>query len=351
MGMVMLAFVYEGAGKLGLKEVPAPRIKKNSAVIAVEASSICGTDLRAYRFGSAKILPPRIMGHEVVGTITEIGGDITAFKTGDRIQLTPALGCGVCYYCTHGRRNMCDSPRPMGFVYDGSFAEYMELPAEAFEQDHVTRVPDHVPSVEAVLAEPVACIVNAQSFLHIEKGDAVAVFGSGFIGTMHAVLAYSQGASRVFMVDINDDRLASAKNIVPDLTLINSKKENVREAVMAYTDKRGVDVAITACSVGSAQADAMNIAAKRGRVSLFGGLPAESAGFIDSNIIHYREISVHGCHGSTNAQNRETLDMIASGKISVKPFTKNQFSLKDIEKAFEMINREQIVKAILVPGR
>jgi L-iditol 2-dehydrogenase len=346
----MLAFVYEGSGKLGLKEVPEPKAKNNTAVIKVEAASICGTDLRAYRFGSSKIFPPRIMGHEVVGTFTEVGSEIKGFEKGDRIQLTPALGCGQCYYCEHSSRNMCDSPKPAGFVYDGAFAEYMELPVEAFQQDHITKVPEHVPSVEAVLAEPIACILNAQSYLHIEKGDFVAVFGSGFIGTMHAELAYRSGASKVFMIDINDDRVQNAKKIINDLVIINSKKENLKEVIASHTDNRGVDVAITACSVGSAQVDAMNIVAKRGRVSLFGGLPTESNGFIDSNIIHYKEVSVHGCHGSTNSQNREVLEMIAAGKIQVKPFTGNQFSLKDIERAFEMINKEQIVKAILVPG-
>jgi L-iditol 2-dehydrogenase len=345
----MLAFVYEGPGKLGLREVPAPKVKDNTAVIKVEASSICGTDLRTYRFGSGKTVPPRIIGHEVVGSLVEIGKNLNGFKINDRIQLTPALGCGRCYYCKHGHRNMCDSPKPVGFVYDGAFAEYMELPAEAFAQDHVTKVPDNVSSVEAVLAEPVACILNAQSYLHIEKGDLVAVFGSGFIGIMHAVLAYSKGASQVFMIDVNDDRIKNAKKIVNDLVAINSEKENLQEIIAAHTDNRGVDVAITSCSVGSAQVDAMNIVAKRGRVSLFGGLPVESNGFLDSNIIHYREVSVYGCHGSTNVQNREVLDMIGLGKISVKPFTENRFFLKDIEKAFEMINKEQIVKAILVP--
>jgi L-iditol 2-dehydrogenase len=346
----MLAFVYEGPGKLGLRKAPVPKAKDNTAIIKVEAASICGTDLRAYRFGSGKIVPPRIMGHEVVGSFIEIGENIkNDFKLGDRVQITPALGCGLCYYCKHGNRNMCDSPRPIGFVYDGSFAEYMEVPAEAFTQEHIIKVPDHVPSIEAVLAEPIACIFNAQSYLHIEKGDTVAVFGSGFIGTMHAELAYSGGASKVFMIDIKDDRIQNSKEILNNLVAINSKNENLWEIIAAHTDSRGVDVAITACSVGSAQTDAMNITAKRGRVSLFGGLPTESNGFIDSNIVHYREISVYGCHGSTNVQNRKTLNLIASSEISVKPFTKNQFPLKDIEKAFEMINKEQIVKAILVP--
>ncbi|GHU81528.1 alcohol dehydrogenase [Spirochaetia bacterium] len=346
----MQGFVYEDVGKLGLKDVPVPAAKNNSGVIKIEATSICGTDIRAFRFGSAKIKAPRIIGHEAVGTFVEVGKDVKNVKVGDRIQIAPAIGCGTCYYCKKGYTNLCDNLKTIGFDYDGTFAEYMEIPPEAFERDHLTKVPEKAPAIEAVLAEPIACIVNAQSHLNISKGDIVAVFGSGFIGTMHAKLALSKGASKVFMIEVNEDRIKMAKLILPEIIIINSRKESLKDVVAENTDNRGVDVAITACSVGPAQVDAMNIIAKRGRISLFGGLPQETTGFIDSNIIHYKEVSVHGAHASTVAQNREVLDMITSGKISVKPFINNPFPLKDILKAYEALNKEEIVKAVLVPG-
>jgi L-iditol 2-dehydrogenase len=177
----------------------------------------------------------------------------------------------------------------------------------------------------------------------------VAVFGSGFIGTMHAALALRKGAQKVFMIEVNEDRIKMAKSVVPELIIINSKKESLKDSIASHTSGRGVDVAITACSVGPAQADAMNIIAKRGRVSLFGGLPTETTGFIDSNIIHYKEVSVHGAHASTVAQNREVLNMLADGSLSVKAFVNNPFPLADILKAFEALNKEEIVKAILTP--
>jgi L-iditol 2-dehydrogenase len=347
----VLAFVYEGVGNLGLKEVPEPKVKKDTGVIKVEAASICGTDVRAFRFGSSKIKAPRIIGHEAVGTFVEVGKDVTEFKIGDRVQIAPALGCGTCYYCRNGYTNLCDDLKTIGFDFDGTFAEYMEIPREAFVQDHLTRVPESLLPMEAVLAEPIACIVNAQSYLNIASGDTVAVFGSGFIGTMHAALALRKGAEKVFMIEINEDRIKMAKSVVPELIIINSKKEPLRDAIAAGTGNRGVDVAITACSVGPAQVDAMDIVAKRGRVSLFGGLPTETRGFIDSNIIHYKEVSVHGAHASTVAQNREVLAMIADGSLSVKAYTNNPFPLAEILNAFEALNKEEIVKAILQPGR
>jgi L-iditol 2-dehydrogenase len=151
------------------------------------------------------------------------------------------------------------------------------------------------------------------------------------------------------MIEVSEDRIKMAKSVVPELTVINSKKDSLKDVIAAKTNNRGVDVAITACSVGPAQVDAMNIVAKRGRVSLFGGLPKETTGFIDSNIIHYKEVSVHGAHASTVAQNREVLTMIADGSFSVKAYVHNPFHLSEILEAFEALGKEEIVKAILQP--
>ena len=278
-----------------------------------------------------------------------MGKDIHKFKVGDRVQIAPAIGCGTCPSCKRGRTNLCDALKTIGFDYDGTFAEYMEIPSHAFARDYVTKVPENLSATQAVLAEPIACVMNAQSYLHIEGGDTVAVFGSGFIGTMHATLAYAQNASKVFLIELNEHRIEMAKSVHPDLIVINSDKENLEETIACYTDGHGVDVAITACSVGAAQQNAMGIIGKRGRVSLFGGLPKVSNGFIDSNIIHYKEVSVHGAHASTVEQNRKVLSMISDGTLDVKPFTNSLFALKNIERAFAELNQESIVKAILIP--
>lgn len=347
----MLAFFYEGPGKLELRKAEIPKASKTSAVIKVDAASICGTDLRTYRFGSSKIKGlPRIIGHEAVGTIVELGDGVKGFKMGDLVQIAPAIGCGHCPSCKKGKTNLCNNLKTIGFDFDGTFAEYMEIPAEAFEQGHVTQVPGNLKPIEAVLAEPIACVYNAQEYLNIARGDTVAVFGSGFIGTMHVELAYRKGASKVFLIEVNETRLNTCKEIHPQLIAINSAKEDFRKVVMDNTDGEGVDVAVVACSVGQAQANAMSIIGKAGRVSLFGGLPNESTGFIDSNIIHYKEVGVFGCHASTVAQNQMVLRLMSEGKLDVSAFTKKTFPLSRINEAFEAVSNESILKAILVPG-
>jgi len=348
----MRAFLYEGTNKLELKEIAKPSASENSATIKVLATSICGTDLRTYRFGSSKIAPPRVIGHEVIGRIETLGAAVQGFAVGDRVQIAPAIGCGKCRPCLHGHTNLCDSLKTIGFQYDGTFADYMEIPASAFEMGNVTKVESPIPDTEAVLSEPIACVINAQEYLAIEKGDTVAIFGSGFIGCMHAELAWKKGASKVFMIELNAHRREMSKAIMPNLIAIDPSQGSVVDQILKATGGDGVDVVITACSSGEAQRDAMKIAAKRGRLSLFGGLPngVPSTGYIDSNLIHYREISVYGVHASTAAQNRKALSLISSGELSVKPFARDIFPLSRIEDAFAEINGERIMKAIIVPG-
>ncbi len=343
----MLAYVYKGNGELGLVEKPIPHAKDDTAVIKMLASSICGTDFRTYVYGSKKIGEGVTVGHEMCGRIVEIGKDVRNFKLGDIVTVAPALGCGECYMCKKGHTNMCNHLNTLGFEYDGSFAEYMEIPARFFDMDNVNHVPAGVRSEDAALAEPIACVVNAQEFLRIEEGDTVAVFGSGFIGCMHAELAFASGASRVIMIEPNEVRLRQATEILPRIENVGPGEDPV-EKVLQMTQGIGVDVAVVACSVGAAQVSAQNIIAKRGRISLFGGLPGESVGFLDSNLIHYKELGVFGVHASTPKQNKKVLEWIGQEKINVNKYISKLYPIGDIVEAFEDIKNKGIMKAVIV---
>lgn len=343
----MLAYVYKGEGKLALEQKPIPKAKSDTAVIKMLASSICGTDFRTYMHGSAKITPGVTIGHEMCGRIIDIGENVKGFKLNDIVTTAPALGCGECYMCKKNHTNMCNNLQTLGFDYDGSFAEYMEIPARFFEMNNVNPVPAGVRFEDAALAEPIACVVNAQEFLHIEEGDNVAVFGSGFIGCMHAELAYASGAKNVIMIEPNRVRLEEAKKILPRIHAAREGGDPI-ETVMKVTDGIGVDVAIVACSAGPAQADALKIIAKRGRISLFGGLPGESTGFLDSNVIHYKELGVFGVHASTPGQNKKVLSWLGEKKIDVNKYITRLYPIRDIKEAFEDIKNKGIMKAVIV---
>lgn len=345
----MLAYVFEGDKEFEVKELVPPTAKEDTFVMKVKACSICGTDFRAYMHGSTKIMPGIVVGHEACGEVVEKGENVTSVSIGDRVIVAPAVGCGECYSCKHDHPNMCDNLKSIGFQYDGGFAEFMEVPAQAIHMNNVNHVPSNVSDEEAALAEPIACVLNSHEYLKIAKGDYVAIFGSGFIGCMHAELAFANGAEKVIMIEISQSRADDAKRLVPGIDMINPSTQDTYKEVERITGGHGVDVAITACSVGSAQQDAIKIAAKRGRISLFGGIPGDATGFLDSNAIHYRELSVYGVHASTPAQNKKVLDMMAAGTIDVKKYITKTYPLKDIKQAFETIKNENIMKAVIKP--
>jgi L-iditol 2-dehydrogenase len=345
----MKAFVYEKAGVSRLLDFPQPSARAEGALIRVLSCSVCGTDLRAWRYGNERITPPRITGHELCGEIVEIGAQRTDFAVGDRISMAPAIGCGTCYPCSRGYTNLCDNLQTIGFQFDGGFAEYMEVPPIAFSSGNVYRTAAGVSDEAAALAEPIACVVNGQEFLHIGPGDTVAIFGSGFIGCMHAELARLNGARTVIMIEPNEARARAAHSLIPFSSLVIPGLMDLHAEVKRLTEGRGADVLITACPVGQAQADAVALSAKRGRISLFGGLAKETTGFIDSNIVHYKELSIHGVHASTPRQNRNVMEWIADGKLNVRKYITKVYPLADVEQAFRDLQSQSVFKAVVKP--
>lgn len=174
---------------------------------------------------------------------------------------------------------MCDQMQTIGFDFDGAFAEYMLIPSLAFENRNLNKLPETISDEEAALAEPIACCINAQEYLQIQKGDIVLIFGAGFIGYIHAEIAKMKGASKVITAETMENRVQQAKEILTDVTVINLEEENLDEIVWDYSKGKGSDITITACPSGEAQKQALKLTAKRGKISLFEGLPGESQGF------------------------------------------------------------------------
>lgn len=345
----MTAYVYTEEKRLVLKKVRRPALHDDTAIIRVLVAAICGTDIRTHRFGSDRIQPPRVIGHEVFGVVEEVGAARGGIRTGEPVMVVPAIGCGRCRWCRQGHTNMCASLRTIGFDYDGAFAEYMEIPAQAFDMGNVIRVDRGISPEAAVLTEPLACCLNGQSSLHIGAEDSVLIFGAGFIGCVHAELAVGSGAKRVILTDIAAKRLALAKELNRKIETVDSSKEDLAAYIKESTGAMGVEVIITACPVGETHTAAMRLSAARARVCLFGGIPENGKGFLDSNAIHYKELAVFGSHASSVAQNREALRRIAAGEIDIAKYISGAYPLNRIEGAFEALKNERVLKLLIKP--
>jgi len=345
----MKAVVFEDVEEMVFQEVPTPRCEDDGLLIKVKACAICGTDIKVYHSGHRHIRPPRITGHEVSGQIVEVGKNVKDFQVGQKVAVAPAVPCGECSYCKRSIFGMCDRLAPIGYQFDGGFAEYMAVPPIAVKMTCVNVLPENVSYPEAAIAEPLACAVNGQNLSGVWPGSIVLVIGAGPLGCMHTRLAKANGAAKTILADISAERLEMAKTAEADV-YVNSAEKDLEVIVPAETDGRGADVVITACSSPEAQQQAMRLVAKRGNINFFGGLPkGRSTISIDSNLIHYREFSIIGTHGSAPDDNRMALKLISRGIVAVKDLISETIPLESTVEGIGMAETGRYMKIVVTP--
>ena len=339
---------FHAPGDIRIEEAPEPVPGPGDVKIRVRNCSTCGTDVKIYKHGHHHIRPPRVMGHEIAGEVVETGADVTGWRPGDRVQVIAAIPCGRCEECRRGHLTVCPNQESMGYHYDGGFAEYTIVPAKVLAVDGLNRVPDGVGFAEASVAEPLACVLNGQELARVGEGGDVVVIGAGPIGCLHVRLARSRGAARIFLADLNAERLAmSAERVRPDATITGT---DVVDQVLKLTDGRGADVVITAAASGAAQEQALQMAARQGRISFFGGLPKDAPIIAcDSNLVHYRELTIVGANGSSPADNARALDLIASEAVPVADLITHRLPLADVLEGIGIVSRGTAIKVTIEP--
>jgi L-iditol 2-dehydrogenase len=346
---------FYAPGDVRLEQAPEPSPGPGEVKIAVRACSTCGTDLKIYRYGHHRINPPRVMGHEIAGEVVALGDGVQGWvqggwAQGDRVQVIAAIPCGTCAECVRGRMTVCLNQESMGYQYDGGFAEYMIVPAKVLAVDGLNRIPEGVGFDEASVAEPLACVLNGQELARVGEGDDVVVVGSGPIGCLHVRLARSRGAARVFLVELNRERLERAAAIVHPDEAVCAGDGDVVEQILKLTEGRGADVAITAAASAAAQEQAVRYAARHGRISFFGGLPQDApTTTVDANLVHYRELTIVGANGSSPAHNARALDLIATGAVPVADLITHRLPLESALEAFDLVGRGEAIKVTIEP--
>lgn len=345
----MQAAQLYGKEDLRVVEIASPVITADEVLLKIKASAICGTDVRMLKNGhkNASKSNPLTIGHEIAGVIEEVGANITAYKVGDRVAVAPNLGCGVCDLCVSGNTHMCRESEALGVTIPGAFAEFMVIPAQAVRQGNICVIGDNTSFEDAALAEPFSCVYNAFELYGVKPGDSVVIIGSGPIGLMHAKLSKMAGAGKVIINDLNPDRLADCKAI--DSSFITMDGNNFEENLMKETDGKGADVIITACPAPQAQQTALRIAAVFGRICFFGGLPhGKSEVALDTNEIHYKQLTITGMTRQSLAQFRTTLALVEKGLVTVADLITTKSPLKDLEAAINRSAKGEGLKNMIV---
>jgi L-iditol 2-dehydrogenase len=341
---------FYAPGDIRIEEAPEPSPGSQELKIKVHNCSTCGTDLKIFRHGHHHIDPPRVIGHEIAGEVVQVGAQVDGWAPGDRVQVIAAIPCGECPDCERGWMTICPNQRSMGYHYDGGFAEYMIVPHAVLKVDGLNRIPESLSYAEASVAEPFACVLNGQELARVGGGDTVVVVGAGPIGCLHVRLARARGAEAVYLIELSRQRLEMAAALVkPDAAICSADVDPIEE-VMRLTDGRGADVVITAAAAGKAQEDGLKMTARRGRISFFGGLPKDNPIIAcDSNLVHYRELTIVGANGSSPDHNKRALELIASGAVPVDDLITHRMPLDGLLDAIHTVSTGEAIKVTIEP--
>ncbi len=347
----MKAAVYEGLGQLRLRELADPQLSDaDSLILRVHACAVCGSDIRILRYGNPRVHPPQIIGHEVAGEVVEVGANVTRFRVGDRVAVGADVPCGVCEWCREGLANNCETNYAIGYQFPGGFAQYMMLNALTVRLGPVHHIPAELTYDEATLAEPLGCCINGLEQSRLQLGDTVVVIGAGPAGCMLMRLARLFGATRVLAIQRSRQRLWAAQELGQADEVICSQDVDPVQAVWDLTRGRGADVVITANASVETHEQALRMVRNRGRINFFGGLPGGSRPIaLESNLVHYKELCITGCHGSIARQHRLALEILARRAIEPEPFITHRFPLERIQEAFAVAEAHTGIKVVVHP--
>ncbi len=343
----MKAAVYHGIRDMRVEEVPAPVAGPGEVLVRVLRCAVCGTDKRIYLHGQKNVVPPTITGHEIVGTVHQLGEGVDGPALGTKVIVATVVGCGKCIYCRREQYNLCEDFTALGYDHAGGFAEYMKIPARAVAQGNVIPIPQEMNPSHAALIEPLSCVLNGQEYLSAQPGDRAVVFGAGPIGLMHAGALKAKGCDPVLVADVSAERLAYVKEMNLGIP-VQTGSEGVVDQILEAGGGEKFDIVITACSVKAVQDFALKLARKKARVSFFAGIPKDDPILpIDTNHLHYNEISVFGAFASNLKHYREAAEMVARGDLPADQFVSHVFKLDDIVKAFEAVEAGQGIKIVV----
>ncbi len=381
---VLAALLY-GKEDLRLEQVPDPTPGPGEIVIRVGVATTCGTDLKVWRRGGhAKMLKlPTLFGHEAAGQIVAIGSGVTDWKEGDRVVANNSAPCYNCFFCKKREYSLCTN---LSFN-NGTFAEYLKIPAPIV-QHNLLPIPDDLPDSIASLTEPLACVLHGVARSNVKDGDRVVILGDGAIGLMfvaalcqplnrHGIrpingrdvtesidpiphpypLPYLRSSasicvpppSEILLFGGNDSRLQIGQKLGATQTFNYRTIADVPTLVKSLTDGWGADVVIEATGVPSVWEMAIACTRPGGTVNLFGGCPKDTTISVNTEQLHYSELTLKGVFHSTPQYVREALSLLSSHTLPFELLVSEQRPLSQLQSAFEEMRDRKVIKVAMIP--
>ena len=300
--------------------------EKNNVLVKIRAAGICGSDVGIYHGKNAAATYPRVIGHEMVGDVVEVGENATKFKVGDRVIIDQVTACGHCYACRKGRPNVCANLKVRGVHIDGGYREFMAVP-----ESDCYRLPDSLSYEDAVMIEPTTIAVQACSRAQIEFEDNVLIIGAGALGNSILRIARLYHPQNIIVADIEDGKLEEALKHGATY-VVNSRTEDLVERVHEITDGYGPTVVIDAACFKGSFLTACRCAGNAGRVITMGF--SVDPDDINQFVIPSKERDVRG----SRLQNRRfqtVIDLVEKGQVDLKGSISHRFYFQDAQKAFD----------------
>jgi L-iditol 2-dehydrogenase len=341
----LLAAVLFGQENLRLETVADPTPASGEVVIQVAAATTCGTDLKVWRRGGhAKMLkPPTLFGHEAAGRIVAMGRDVRGWQVGDRVVANNSAPCMNCFFCQRQEYSLC----PNLTWNNGTFAQYLKIPAQIV-QHNLLPLPEDLPDALASMTEPLACVMHGVARSNIKPGDKVVILGDGAIGLMFAAVLAQQSVE-VFLFGGHDERLQIGEKLGAVTTFNYHQVEDIPALVRELTHSWGADAVIEATGVPAVWETAIASARPGATVNLFGGCPRDTTISVNTEQLHYSELTLKGVFHNTPVYVREALSLLASRSIPFEYLITEHRPLKDLEQVFQDMKNRKSIKVAIVP--
>ena len=349
----MRAAVLRGQEDLRIENVPVPTAGPGELVLRVGAALTCGTDLKVYRRGyHAKMLTlDRLFGHELAGTVIDVGDGVADFTLGDRVLPLNSAPCGACFFCLNDQQNLCDDL----LFNNGAYAEFIRIPARIVAKNTLA-IPEAIPFEHAALTEPLACVIRGLEESKAVAGQTAIVLGAGPIGLLFIHAASLLGLHVIAVVK-RQDQLNTARHFGAEQVLRIADVPDPIAAARALTPQgRGADIVFEAVATLEAWQWAVQMARKGGVVNLFGGPPSGTTVSLDTNLIHYSGLTLKASFHHTPATARRAFELITSGRFRAQDFLTGTATIEDLPNVFlRMLTRPADgiapeIKTVIFPG-
>jgi L-iditol 2-dehydrogenase len=343
----MKALLLSEYNHLELTDLPSPTPGPDELLIQVSACGICGSDVHGYDGSSGRRIPPIVMGHEAAGVVAAVGSEVKDFAPGDRVTFDSTVYCGKCEYCLKGEVNLCNQRQVIGvscgeYRRAGAFAEFLTVPARIAYQ-----LPASFSFAEAAMLEAVSVALHGVAVTEMKGGETVLVIGAGMIGLLLLQAARVAGCSRIFVSDVDATRLALAKEMGADVTMLASGA-SLTEEVLRMTCNAGVDVVLEAVGREDTIAAGIDCTRKGGTVTLVGNITPQI--MLPLQKVVSRQIRLQGSCASAG-EYPQAIELIAGGKIKVDSLITAVAPLSEGPSWFERLHAREpnLMKIVLDP--